>query len=165
MNVAISVTALSVSIVTVVFVIWSWRAVNRPFVIARVVTAKSGNMATALNLLIENTGKRPARNITFTCTASKLEDAMSPMCRNAFADDVHKVFDSGTTIPILDSGTSTSCAFGMFSIQGDSTWVTDAQLPVLIKYQGLGRRRFSQEITLILRDDQSFTGESWAHNG
>jgi len=74
----ISGIALLVSILSVSFAVFSWREAHRPIVIARVTTVESGDVATALQLLVENTGNRPARDISVTCEPIALDAVLWP---------------------------------------------------------------------------------------
>jgi len=161
MTLVISVMALLVSILSVSFAVLSWREAHRPIVIARVTTAKSGNVATALRLLVENTGNRPARDIALTCEKAALETVLDSKVRATPPDDVEGVFASDTVVPVLAHGRAITCAFGLFS-QDQSTWVPNSRLPISISYKNLGRRRFKESMTLLLADDHSFTGLQWA---
>jgi hypothetical protein len=159
---AISATALLVSIISVSFAVFSWREAHRPIVIARVTTAKSGNVATALLLLVENTGDRPARDIALTCEKGALEAVLDQQVWAKPPDDVERVFASDTVVPVLENGRAITCAFGLFSGQEQSTWVPNSRLPISIIYRSLGRRRFKESMTLLLADDHSFTGLQWS---
>jgi hypothetical protein len=159
---AISGTALLVSILSVSFAVLSWREAHRPIVIARVTTAKSGNVATALRLLVENTGNRPARDIAFKCEKATLDAVLDLGVRATPPDDVRRVFASDTIVPVLEHGRAITCAFGLISAEDQSTWVPNSRLPVSICYKSLGRRSFKESITLLLADDHSFTGLQWA---
>lgn len=156
----ISGVALLVSVLSTVFAVLSWREAHRPILIARVTTGVSGNVATTLLLLVENTGNRPARDIALICDKRALERALAPRYRTTPPDDVRFAFNTGTVIPILKNGEARTCAFGLFSAD-DSTWIAGSRIPITILYKDIGRRRFSQRVTLLVADDHSFTGLQW----
>lgn len=158
----ISGMALLVSILSVCFAVFSWREAHRPIVIARVTTAKSGNVASALRLLVENTGNRPARDITLACEKGALDKVLDPKVRARSPDDVKRVFAADNIVPVLEHGRAITCAFGLISAQDQSTWVPNSRLPISISYKSLGGRRFKESMTLLLADDHSFTGFQWA---
>ena len=60
-SLSVAAAALIVSILSFYFSIKSWRESNRPIVSARVTSANGGEEGTALNLVVENTGNRPAK--------------------------------------------------------------------------------------------------------
>jgi hypothetical protein len=154
--------ALLVSILSVCFAVFSWREAHRPIIIARVTSVASGDLATGLQLLVENTGNRPARDITLTCDKTSLNLVLDPKVRAQPPDDVKQVFASDTVIPVLENGRAITCAFGLFSAQDQSTWVPNSRLQITISYRSLGRRRFKESIYLLLADDRSFTGFQWS---
>lgn len=158
----ISGIALLVSILSICFAVFAWREAHRPIIIARVTTAESGNVATALQLIVENTGNRPARDITLTCDKSTLDKVLDPKVGAKPPNDVERVFASDTVIPVLEHGRAVTCAFGLFSAEDQSTWMPNSRLPVSISYTSLGRRRFKDTMDLLLSDDHSFTGLQWA---
>jgi hypothetical protein len=162
MSLVISGFALLVSILSVVFAVLSWREAHRPIVIARVTTAASGNVTTALRLLVENVGNRPARDIALTCEKALLDTVLDPNVQAELPEDVARVFASDTVVPILEHGRQITCAFGQFSAQESSTWVPNSRLSISVSYKSLGRRRFKESMTLLLADDHSFTGLQWA---
>jgi hypothetical protein len=158
----ISGIALLVSILSVSFAVFSWREAHRPIVIARVTSVASGNVATTLQLLVENTGNRPARDIALTCEEIALDAVLDPKVRAQPPEDVEQVFASDTVVPVLENGRAITCAFGLFSAQDQSTWVPNSRLPIVSSHRSLGRRRFKESMTLLLADAHSFTGLQWS---
>ncbi|WP_407353292.1 hypothetical protein [Luteimonas sp. R10] len=71
----LSIAAVAVALVSLCFAVYSWRQANRPLVSARVTSHSGGNVGIALNLLVENTGNRPARDIRFIVKESDVRAA------------------------------------------------------------------------------------------
>ena len=157
----ISTFAVVVSLLSLAFAIYSWRQANRPLVTVRVTTAASGTEATALNLLVENTGNRPARNIRLFVDAKKLDAALNSQRDRGAVKDTERVFRDDNVIPVLASGRSATNAFGFLSPR-EGTWRAGARLPVEVRYQDLGRRRFKTIFVLILYDDAGFAQTTWS---
>jgi hypothetical protein len=157
----ISTFAALVSLLSLAFAFYSWRQANRPLVTARVATATGGNQAITLNLLIENTGNRPARSIRLSVDPKALEDAMNANRDTNPVKDVERVFREDNVIPVLANGRSTSNAFGFLS-QGPCTWRVGARLPITVRYRDLGRRRFCTTFLLVLQDDAGFAQTTWS---
>lgn len=65
-SLSFSVVALIVSVLSFYFSIKSWRESNRPLVTARVSNKSAGNVAASLILVVQNTGNRPAKNVTLS---------------------------------------------------------------------------------------------------
>lgn len=157
----LSSAATIISLLSVVFAVFSWLEAHRPIVIARVITVESSGTFTALQLLIENTGNRPARGIVIRCDICALQLALNPLLVSSPPEDVTRLFSSDVSIPVLENDREVTCAFGHFAADNSSTWIPGSRLPITIKYKGLGRRNFNQKIDLLLADDHSFTGLQW----
>jgi len=63
LSIYISIASVAIAVLSLVLAFHSWREANRPLVSARISVVAGGNTATALNIVVENTGNRPARNI------------------------------------------------------------------------------------------------------
>ncbi len=155
-------SALVISTLSLLFAITSWRQANRPLVTARIATAGSGNQATALNLVVENTGNRPARNIRLSVSPSAIQDVLHPDQEGTKPPEVDNCFSDHALIPVLANGRSVSNAFGQFSLSEGNTWKPWSLLTVTVTYGGLGFFRFSTSIKLRLGGDESFGGWSWS---
>ena len=88
--------------------IYAWKHANRPLVTARVTTVSGGNMGVAINLLLENTGNRPAKNIYFKV---KEEDVRNASFKQNIPEDALQCFYSNISIPVLANNRSTSNVF------------------------------------------------------
>ena len=60
-SIIISIVSLIIAVASMSINYWLWRKINRPVVTARI-SSKETN-SPAINLLIENTGNMPAKNI------------------------------------------------------------------------------------------------------
>ena len=72
-SVAISFIAVLVSLLAYMFTRRSWYETYRPIVTARIETHDSGNVATAFNIVVYNTGNRPATYIRLHTNQKQLE--------------------------------------------------------------------------------------------
>jgi hypothetical protein len=158
----ISGAAAIVAILSFYFAIKSWRETNRPIVIARVTTRKSGDVATLLNLVLENTGNRPAKNVRLRVNRDDLASVMLAEENNPLKSGIENCFSANTFIPILDNGRQVSNSFGMFSInKKNSTWRPNSVLPIRLFYEDLDGRKFNHNISLLIADDTGFAGTFW----
>ncbi|MEH6567202.1 MAG: hypothetical protein V7756_17900 [Halopseudomonas sp.] len=159
----ILVSGISVGIaaVSLAFSILSWRHTNRPIIYARVSTAAGGNAGIALNILIENVGNRPAINIRIIASEANVKAALSGDSPDIeFPIDAKRCFFDGIRIPVLANGKSTSNAFGHLG-QQEGSWQPGAEIPIIIKYGDLGRRKFTSKMNLLLADDAGFAQTFW----
>ena len=159
-----SVAALAVSVLSFYFSIKSWRESNRPIVTARIKTKSGGNVAAALQLVVRNTGNRPAKNIALSIDAKALEEAMIPTINPMVKKYIEQVFTDRGVIPILENGESASNGFG-FLRKGDDQldWKRLSRLEVIISYQDLDGRRYKHTNPLLIADDRGFAG-SWSES-
>ena len=138
------------------FAVYSWRQANRPLVSARVTSQDGGNVGIALNLIVENTGNRPACGIRLL---AKESDVLAALQQTAIPEDAQRCFFSGIDIPVLANGRSTSNGFWHLG-QPDS-WRAGVKIPIKIKYKDLSGRRFSNKVHLFLADDAGFAQTFW----
>lgn len=160
----ISLVAVCVSVVSLCFGIWSWRQANRPLVTARVTTVEGGSEATALNIVVENTGNRPAREVILTAKLRDVRRVMTdPNCQ-PLPSYIQRTLFADIAIPVLSNGASVPNSFGFLS-RNQGGWVPNSSLWVKIKYRDLGPwRRYRNRIRLYLADDQGFAQTFWSNN-
>jgi hypothetical protein len=155
---AISLASAAVSVLAFVFAIYSWRQANRPLVSARISASSGGNNAIALNIVVENTGNRPAKDIRLIAKKSDVLAALS--APSEVPIDAQRCFFSGVSIPLLIHDRDTSNAFGHIG-RPSGAWRAGAEIPITIVYYDLGRRRFSSKLRLLLADDAGFAQTFW----
>ena len=145
-----------IALISLAFAIYSWRQANRPLVSARVTSHKGGNLGVSLNLLIENTGNRPALNVRLI---AKEADVRAAHSQSVIPIDAERCFFSDIKIPVLANGRSTSNAFE--SIGHSDSWRAGSEIPIKIKYRDLSGRRYTSKVTLWLADDAGFAQTFW----
>ncbi len=158
-SVLISVLSISISLVGLVFAVLSWRETNRPIIIARVTTASGGNINTLLNLVIENTGNRPAKDIRLIAKLEDVKQCMSDKNKE-IPMDAQRCFFSNVSIPVLANGKLISNAF-WFLGSSDDAWLPNSKIPLTIEYSDLRNRKFSEKIELLIADDAGFAQTIW----
>lgn len=156
---AVAIFSACVSGISLVFSILSWRQANRPIVSARITTASGGNCGIVLNIIIENTGSRPARDIRLIASRADVVAALIP-AEGEIPIDAQRCFFSNVSIPILANGRSTSNSFGHLGRQ-EGAWRPSAEIPIKIVYRDLWRRKFKSKMHLLLADDAGFAQTFW----
>ena len=158
----VSGAALIVSILSVYFSLKSWRQSNRPLITARVTSFDSGgNMGTALSLLVENTGNRPAKNIKLLANSKDLESNMIAKPEDDLRQQVERCFSDGGIIPILANGKSVSNSFGWLSEDPQATWKAQTRFEIEVSYEDLDGRTFNHKNPILIADDTGFAGAFW----
>lgn len=152
----LAVVALVISLFSFGFAVYSWRQANRPMVVARVTTESGGNTGIALNLLVENTGNRPAQDVELIANEA---DVRSASAQAVVPRDAERCFFSSIRIPVLANGRRSTNAFWHLG-QADS-WRAGAEIPVTVRYRDLNGRRFSNKHRLVLADDAGFAQTFW----
>jgi len=160
-SIAVSLAALIVSILSYYFAVRSWRESYRPIVTARVTTHSSGNIGAALNLLVENTGTRPARNIRLTVDEAVLNEAFDPNHANRYREGVRACFSEKFVIPVLANGATVSNSFGLVSRNEQNTWKWHSRVPVRITYEDLSGRKFTHDLDLFIANNEGFASGAW----
>lgn len=158
-NTALSLIALIVSIIAFLASVSFWRRSFRPIVTASVRTSLSGNIATAYNLVLLNSGTIPAKDIRISAVS------LSP---DKFGDDAtHEnkkrwlaCFDA--VIAILQNGDRVSCSFGTTKANGTGFWKHKAEIAIRIKYSGWFGKSYIQDQVISIVDSNSFTDYAWS---
>lgn len=144
-----------------------WLATNRPIISASIVSDEPGNFATTYNLVIYNTGNRPATLIRLHVDKEMLDKIINSDTEQSRIDSIHsihKCFSSEAVIPLLINGKETSNSFGITSqAQKDNVLKYNSQLPIRISYSDLENRKYTSKQTLIVRISQGFAGGQWTN--
>lgn len=155
---SIGIAALLVSGVALIVSVLAWRESNRPLVTARVTTAAGGNVAVMLNLLVENTGTRPAKNIELAVDPAILDSALDPSLDDEERRQIADCFGPTFRIPVLANGASVTNAFGLLHGSPDAAWRLHARIPITLAYEDLDGRRFKHALELFMIDASGFAG-------
>jgi hypothetical protein len=157
----ISSFALFVSALSYYFSIKSWKETYRPIVTARVTTKKSNEKGTGLDIIVENTGNRPAKNIRFIANEKELESVLLAKKGDPLREDIDNIFSKDTIIPVIANNRFITNGFGLLTDNDETTWRVNSILNIEIIYQGLDGRSFSDKMPLLLADDTGFAGGYW----
>jgi hypothetical protein len=156
----ISLVALFVALATLLQSSYFWRRSFRPIVTAMVRSNGGGNEAIAYNLVVQNSGTIPARNVTLHVhDTGMLENALDQASAAERAIFL-KCFRSETVIPILQNGTEVSSSFG-FTRRTDSFWNYRARFTIKVRYEGWMGKVYLDYQDLIIMDSANFTGTAW----
>jgi hypothetical protein len=158
----VAAAALVVAVLSFHFSIKSWRESNRPLITVRTTSFDSGgNVGTALSLLVENTGNRPAKNVKPTVDRGTLESALAAKKEEALRRQVESCFSDRGVIPILANGKSASNSFGWLSGDDQATWKVGARFDVEVSCQDLDGREYKHKNPILIADDAGFAGGHW----
>jgi hypothetical protein len=152
--------ALVVSLLSLAFAVRAHNHSHRPLVTARITAHDGGNVAISLDLLVENSGNRPALDVFIRAEQDDLKAVMSNPDQ-ALPTDVVRVLSGTVAIPVLANGRIATNSFGWLG--GKSPWKAGSVLPITVSYRGLGRQRYVESMTLLLADDAGFAQSFWGN--
>jgi hypothetical protein len=144
-----------------------WRKGNRPILSAFVETDSTGSMGVLYNLLIINSGNRPAVNVYLDL---KLSDEDFKKCITQEMNDpkveaILQCFTTGAMIPLLIDGEKKSNYFGLTSTQPENNvWKYESFLPIEINYQDLEGKKYVSTLTLVVKYSKAFAGTEWSQS-
>lgn len=156
----VGVSALIISLASLFMTVNLWRRANRPILTARVTTHSGGSEGIALNLLIENTGNRPACEVRLRARERDVLAALVDPTSTQLPSDAKRCFFSNIIIPVLANGKTASNAFGVLGGE-KATWRSGAKFSVQIRYRGLDGGTYRSKMILVLSDDAGFAQSFW----
>lgn len=158
-SISISIIALLIAVLSYHFSIRSWRETNRPIVTAKVDTHSSGNKGTALNLVVSNTGNRPAKNIRLSADTEYLKSFLNEKI-NELPESIQCCFSDRGIIPILENGREVTNSFGTIATDAP-VWKGDQTTEIRLSYEDLDGRKFSHLIPIFITNNKGFAGSFW----
>ncbi|POE08553.1 hypothetical protein BV921_15080 [Pectobacterium odoriferum] len=162
----LSVLALVLSVLSFFFTRRSWLQSNRPIVSAVVETHGGGNELIAYNLVLSNTGNRPATNVRIRVKEIDIDACISEWVKNhkiknATYSDVMRCFSNDGEVPLLLNGKSMINSFGYTRGDQQTFWRYGANLPVVVEYSDLDGRNYQSKQIIRIKDSDGFAGGVW----
>ena len=161
----LSIAALMIAITSFGFAVFSWRESHRPIVTARLQVRGIENGVTKLEVIVENSGNRPAVNVRLTADPEALEKVFLASKDDELREHVEYCLSGEPFIPCLAPGQVVSTGFGRLS-DGCSTWVYKSVLSIEITYSGLKTkwyppRGYKNSVPIWLVDNTGFALSYW----
>lgn len=160
---ALSVLALFTSGLALLVSRIHWRESNRPIVTAFVTEEVSGNMAATFNLVVANTGNRPAVAVQLRATPQAIDVFLDPGASEKYRYDIAAIFHPSSEIPLLRNGEELTTSFGAFLSDGSQgPWLNyGAKADVAITYRDIEGREFETRQPLKVYARNGFGGGVW----
>lgn len=142
----------------------NWKNANRPILSALVKTNSAGNVAVLYDLIISNTGNRPAKNIRFFLDNDK--SVIDFLENQSISEDhsmlkvVNLIFSSDLEIPVLCNNSNIASAFGATSSK-NPFWKYGSLIPIKIVYYDFDGKKYVDRQNLMIRDSESFSDYFW----
>lgn len=152
---------------------WSWRGwreSNRPLVTVHVESVDNKSGPIAYNLVVQNSGNRPALNVRLWTDLKILEKCIdAPAPRNEtqelFFGHVKSCFSPDAAIPLLAPGVKSTSSFGYSGTgQHGPFWKYRSTIFVDVAYLDIESHEYRHRILVQIRDTIGFGGGSWGTN-
>lgn len=159
----ISGAAFALSVVSLLLNRRYWHQSNRPVVTAFVAECGPLNKTGTFNLVITNTGNRPAVNIQLHAKSSDISRLFEDGADSKRLDHVAQCFMPESKIPLLRNGEELTTAFGAVSMDpGNGKWLKyGVEINISITYADLKGRRYKEKVPLKIYAREGFGGSSW----
>lgn len=165
LSIYVSGGAFVVSVASFIFAILSWRETHRPIVTAYTRCPVSGNVSSALEIVISNSGNRPAKNVRLHVGEKELQEALSAPAGDSMRSTVERCFSEETFIPVLESDSKVTNSFGIFTTQNKpDTWHYKSVLNIRVSYEDLNGRKYVNENPLRIVCNRGFALSYFEHS-
>ena len=158
------ITAFFISLCSFLFAKWNWRESNRPIVSAMIRTANGGNEAIAYEIVVINSGNRPATGIRLQANLEDIKGCLAQVSQanleNVSWKDVVACFSEAGEIPLLLQGREATNAFGVTK-RTDGFWTYGSRFNVKVSYSDLAGRKYTSFQALVVADTMGFAGGFW----
>jgi len=158
----VSTSAFIVALVSLLLARKNWRESNRPIVTAFVEDDTAGGTA-IYNLVVSNTGNRPAVNVRLHATDDQIAALLDPAAEKKMLDIIAYNFRPESSVPLLRNGEDLSTSFGSFSTneQNAKCLKYASEAKVVLTYGDLDGRRYRSKLILKVYARQGFGGGTW----
>lgn len=159
----ISVAAILISIASLIFAKKSWYQSNRPIVVAYVEEDSMGINSATFNLIVTNTGTRPAINIKLKTKEADLEQIFENEVDKVTQNTIENCFKKDSEIALLKNNAKITTSFGSY----EGTYPRrkgikyDSWLPIQIEYKDLNSKAYKESLSLKIRWLNGFGGGIW----
>lgn len=165
LSIYVSGGAFVVAVASFIFAVLSWRETHRPIVTAYTRCPVTGDVSSALEVVVSNSGNRPAKNVRLHVLSQDLEKALAAPPGDAMRLAVERCFSEETFIPVLEGGTEITNSFGIFTTANKpDTWYYKSVLKVRVTYEGLNGRKFENENPLRIICNKGFALSYFEHS-
>lgn len=159
----ISMLAIIISIISLKLSRRSWLQSNRPIVTAFVQEHSSGNKAAAFDLVVSNTGNRPATQIKISAGEEDIYSLVDEKASKELKDRIKNCFSKDSEIPVLRNGEDLKTSFGAYSPnEPGKEWLNYGKaIPIEITYNDLEGRFYRSQMPLKIFAREGFGGGVW----
>jgi hypothetical protein len=140
-----------------------WLQSNRPIVTAAIVDYASGNMGAVFNLVVSNTGNRPATNVRLNAKPEDINKLMVASVEEGKRQSIYNCFSNEAMISLLKNGEELTTSFGSISHpRSKDQWLKyGAKITIEITYDDLEGRSYRSIVPLKVYAREGFGGGVW----
>ncbi len=160
-TIGISYIALIVSLFSPFILHRNRLETNRPIVTVLLETYKGGNISTALNLKIYNTGNTPAINVVLRGNKDDISKSLNSTTENKFSDTIYACLSEDNIIPIIHNNNNVVNSFGLISQDNNQTFKCGSKINLKISYQDIYGHKYKHNQILTIQDTTNFAGTGW----
>jgi len=159
----ISSIAMCISILSFCYTRKHWLSTYRPIITAEIKIFNNSVGAAKFNLVIYNSGNRPAINISLKVEKEDLKKILSKNVSAEHEKELFDIFSPSNTISLIVNDKTATTAFFSFSDHQKNIDILKyhAKLPICIEYEDISQRKYKQKIELYIRDSEGFGGSIW----
>ena len=164
MSFILSLLAIAISYCSFHFARKSWQESNRPIVVAYIDKESDGEGIAVLNLVIANTGTRPAKNVRIRASKQRIDSIFADGVSEDNREIIYNCFGADSLIVVLKNGESLITSFGYYNCNHkvNKPWLEwFSELPVTISYSDLNDKIFSTNLNLRVGLRDGFGGGVW----
>ena len=158
-----SVIALLISFWSAYTVRRLWYQTHRPIVSAVVRENSSGVGTCLFDLVLINSGNRPATDISFEVKEKDIEKIIIKNTPEEKKQELINIFNCAKIQQLL-AGEEAKTFFFAFSTKPNNSvdiLEYESQMPVVIHYSDLEKRKYTSKQNLYIRDNKGFGGHNW----
>jgi hypothetical protein len=161
---ALSLVAIVVSFCSFLFARRSWQQSNRPIVTAFLTEHDKGNRGGIFDLVVSNTGNRPAVRVRLNVSPEELRILVDPGADPKRVKDLEQCFVPESEIPVLRNGEELTTSFGSYSGDPKGTkWLNyAAEVEIEVSYLDLEGRVYKSRLPLKVYAREGFGGSVWS---
>jgi len=140
-----------------------WLQSNRPIITAAIVDYASGNMGAVFNLVVSNTGNRPATNVRLNAKPEDINKLMVVSVEEEKRQFIYNCFSNEAIITLLKNGEEITTSFGSISHPSSKAqWLKyGARITIEITYNDLEGRSYRSIVPLKVYAREGFGGGVW----
>lgn len=160
---ALAAIAIAISLASLYFSRRSWLQSNRPIVTAFVSEYSSGPGITVFNLVVSNSGNRPAVGVQLLATSQDIESIIDEKAQDQRKEAIRRCFSKDAAISLLRNGEELKTAFGgYFEQRPDDVWLKyEREIEIEVRYLDLEGKRYRARMPLKIFAREGFAGSVW----